>query len=234
MGTSDNEVVAADAAATDSDMVALSTEVEGSNDMNRSTDRSTEPSTEPFSDPSLDTSNTTNPNTTNPNTANPNNTIKTTSNSQDHPDSDSDSSYLLSDTEERLTYNAIPDTQYLTSTLSHGLDSMELDKSLVLQTKLSGYLNNENQKINEKRQLVIQKLQSLKSLHLANFKPNGGVSKVEQLTNDIKDIELRILNIKHGNTTLLGLFRSQSGLVNKYPVEYNQARDKVLERPWDQ
>lgn len=224
VGTSDNEVVAADAAATDSDMVALSTEVEGSNDMNRSTDRSTEPSTEPFSDPSLDTSNTTNPN----------NTTTTTSDSQDHPDSDSDSSYLLSDTEERLTYNAIPDTQYLTSTLSHGLDSMELDKSLVLQTKLSGYLNNENQKINEKRQLVIQKLQSLKSLHLANFKPNGGVSKVEQLTNDIKDIELRILNIKHGNTTLLGLFRSQSGLVNKYPVEYNQARDKVLERPWDQ
>ncbi|CAH6723263.1 putative biogenesis of lysosome-related organelles complex 1 subunit KXD1 [[Candida] jaroonii] len=224
VGTSDNELVAADAAATDSDMVAFSTEVEGSNDMDRSTARSTEPSTEPFSDPSLDTSNTTNPN----------NTTTTTSDSQDHPDSDSDSSYLLSDTEERLTYNAVPDTQYLTSTLSHGLDSMELDKSLVLQTKLSGYLNNENQKINEKRQLVIQKLQSLKSLHSANFKPNGGVSKVEQLTNDIKDIESRIRNIKHGNTTLLGLFRSQSGLVNKYPVEYNQARDKVLERPWDQ
>lgn len=147
-------------------------------------------------------------------------------------DSDSDSSYLLSDTEERLTYTPIPDTQYLTSTLAHALDSMELDKSLVLQAKLSGYLNNENQKINEKRQLVLQKLQSLKTLHQANFKPQGN-ARIDRLTQDIKDIELRIKNIKHGSSSLLGLFRTQTGLVNKYPVEYNQARDTVLERPWD-
>lgn len=136
---------------------------------------------------------------------------------------------------------------YLTKTLSFALESFELDKSLVLQAQLSGKINNENQNLIEKEKLLIEKIENIRDLYTANFAtPEAGLgklSRVSKLKKDISDIESRIDVLTRGKhrgakLPLATLFVSRSpkrelGVANKYPIEYNQARDKVLERQID-
>lgn len=164
-------------------------------------------------------------------------------------DDDEDDDYLLSDenemdeSHERMGYNATlaDHSEYLLGTLNHALDSLELDKSLVIQAQLSGVLNNENQKITEKRLQVLEKIELLKGLFKKNFDPkynpetNGKVSVIGQLSHDIQSLEKRIDGLKNGHQTssFSSLFKGSqkvNGVINRFPVEYNQARDKILER----
>lgn len=172
----------------------------------------------------------------------------------DEIDDESDD-YLLSDendvdesgAHDRMGYNAtIADhSEYLLGTLNHALDSLELDKSLVIQAQLSGILNNENQKIVDKRIQVIEKLELLKQLFRKNFDPkynpdsNGKMSVIGQLNQDIKDIGHRIDTLKNGLkqssfSSMFGASSKVDGVVKRFPVEYNQARDKVVERQIDE
>lgn len=167
---------------------------------------------------------------------------------------DDDDDYLLSDENDfdgaaphdnhRMGYNATlsDHSDYLLGTLNHALDSLDLDKSLVLQAQLSGILNNENQKITEKRLQVLEKLEYLKGLFKKNFDPScnpdskGKVSVIGQLNQDIKNLEHRIDVLKNGHqpSSLRSMFgggpQKINGIINRFPVEYNQAKDKVLER----
>ena len=172
-------------------------------------------------------------------------------------DSDTDDEYILSD-DEVLRELASREHQhrqggysaslsdyatYFSNTLSHALDSLALDKSLVLQAQMSGKLNNENQKLIDKRQEVVEQLKSLKQLYNDNFELKYDpvlktkTRKVELMNNDLKDIQHRIERLKNGKTKSGFLFLSSDstvGVVKKFPIEYNQARDKVLERQIDE
>jgi len=172
-------------------------------------------------------------------------------------DSDTDDEYILSD-DEVLRELASREYQhhqggystslsdyatYFSNTLSHALDSLALDKSLVLQAQMSGKLNNENQKLIDKRQEVVEQLKSLKQLYNDNFELKYDpilktkIRKVELMNNDLKDIQRRIERLKNGKTKSGFLFLSSDstvGVVKKFPIEYNQARDKVLERQIDE
>ncbi|RLV94113.1 hypothetical protein JA1_001973 [Spathaspora sp. JA1] len=119
-------------------------------------------------------------------------------------------------------------TNYFVSTLNTALDSIELDKSLVLQAQISGHLNNENQKLLEKRKVLIEKLHNLQSLYNDHFQASDKKpSKIDQMKSDIGNLQQRIEKLKYGSKTI---FKSKEGVVKKYPIEYNQARDKVVER----
>lgn len=172
-------------------------------------------------------------------------------------DSDDDD-YCISDEEELDNINSNPNYSenhknystgmtdhiaYLSNSLSYALDSLHLDKSLVLQAQLSGQLNNEKQKIIDKRKELVDKIENVKNLYAYNFgSTNEGlkssVSRVETLRQDITQTECRIDRLKSGTpkengTTFQTIFKSKNqniGIANKYPIEYNQAKDKVLER----
>lgn len=131
----------------------------------------------------------------------------------------SSDSYLSSDEEPANT-----SFQYLSNSLAHGLDSLELDKSLVLQAQLSGSLNNESQKIIEKRKLLQKKLQDLQQLY------NDTFPQLTQMAHDIKILEQRLSILHHGQKKLM---YTKPGVLQKYPVEYNRAKDKVIERQLD-
>ncbi|KAK6455185.1 uncharacterized protein RJT20DRAFT_129904 [Scheffersomyces xylosifermentans] len=175
-------------------------------------------------------------------------------------DSDSDSDdYIVSDDEDlnvflnsssdhhisHVTYpTSISDhANYLSNTLSHALNSLELDKSLVLQAQISGKLNNQNQNVVEKRNELLSRLKALKELYNENFVVKNdsasasNLSKVEQMKRDLAGIESRIARLKGGNskgTSYIPFLRtthhSQIGVAKKYPIEFNQAKSKVLER----
>lgn len=154
------------------------------------------------------------------------------------------SDYILSDDDsgaglehDHLHYNTLTDhAAYLTKTLSFALDSLQLDKTLVLQARMSGQINNENQRILEKKEEIIARIQRIKALYEDNFSSEQGVSKIARLQQDILAIEGRIGRLVDGSgkekniSSMLGLVRTQPGVAGKYPVEYNQAKDKVLER----
>lgn len=181
-------------------------------------------------------------------------------NSASHSESDSDDDdYFLSDEEDLNNVNSNPDEggtrmnystsmadhiAYLSNSLTYALDSLQLDKSLVLQAQLSGQLNNEKQKIIDKRKEVVDKIENLKTLYAYNFVSasnqslKSNVSRVDRLQQDITEIENRIEKLKSGpsknnGSTFRTMFNSKNhnmGIANKYPIEYNQAKDKVLER----
>lgn len=154
------------------------------------------------------------------------------------------SDYILSDDDsaaglehDHLHYNTLTDhAAYLTKTLSFALDSLQLDKSLVLQARMSGQINNENQRILEKKEEIIARIERIKSLYEDNFSSDQGMSKITRLQHDILAIEGRIGRLVDGSgkeknlSSMLGLLKTQPGVAGKYPVEYNQAKDKVLER----
>lgn len=170
-------------------------------------------------------------------------------------DSDDDD-YFLSDEEElnnissnpnegeaRLNYSTsmADHIAYLSNSLTYALDSLQLDKSIVLQAQLSGQLNNEKRKIIDKRKEVVEKIENLKHLYDYNFGSaniKSSLSRVEKLKQDITEIEYRIEKLKSGpsksnGSTLRAMFKSKNqntGIANRYPIEYNQAKDKVLER----
>lgn len=173
-------------------------------------------------------------------------------------DDDEDDDYLMSDEDEyeitnnserhhRMGYNATlaDHSQYLTNTISHALSSLQLDKSLALQAQLSGVINNENQRITEKHQQLLEKLENINNLYNKNFgliydpKTHTKTNRLKQMRHDIEMIEKRIQNLKQGNsnksslTSFFTTSNKNSGVINKYPVEYNQAKDKILERQID-
>ncbi|CAH2353364.1 putative biogenesis of lysosome-related organelles complex 1 subunit KXD1 [[Candida] railenensis] len=152
---------------------------------------------------------------------------------------DEDLSAGLTDGHERLIgySSTIGDhSSYLSQTFSNAMDSVQLDKSLVTQAQLSGQLNNYNQKLIDKRNEVLTKLQDLQNLYKSHFDPGEKrISKLEQLQTDIHMIESKIEKLKYGthglDTGIMSLFKNQkSGVIQKFPIEYNQARDKVIER----
>mmetsp|Transcript_5410 Transcript_5410/g.6271 ORF Transcript_5410/g.6271 Transcript_5410/m.6271 type:complete len:230 (+) Transcript_5410:43-732(+) len=174
-----------------------------------------------------------------------------------------DDDYFLSDDEElnninsnpndgeaRLNYSAsmADHIAYLSNSLTYALDSLQLDKSLVLQAQLSGQLNNEKQRIIDKRKEILRKIENLKQLYDYNFGSanshalKSSVSRVEKLKQDITEIEYRIDKLKSGpsksnGSTFRAMFKSKNqniGVANNYPIEYNQAKDKVLERQFEE
>lgn len=133
-------------------------------------------------------------------------------------------------------------SSYLYNSLNKAMDSTQLDKSLALEAKMSGMLNNENQKIREKQQEVIEKLAKVKTLYEEFFRPRYNsvtkkkMSRIDTLKHDIATLEKRIRLLKEGKSkngpSLLGLRNKKSNvpLAERYPVEYNKARDKIFER----
>lgn len=183
---------------------------------------------------------------------------------EEQQEEEDDDDYIMSDEEENLgtllansldyqdhfnyTSSLSELSDYLSKSLSFALESLQLDKSLVIQAQLSGQLNNENQKIIDKQKELKDSLLRIQQLYAENFAPlvkdgnNPKISKVSKLAKDIKDIETRIERLK--NTTrksnklaLPSIFKSNSsenqGVAGRFPVEYNQAKDKVLERQID-
>lgn len=164
----------------------------------------------------------------------------------------SDDEYLVSDDDELNAFlasdsihypNSLSEhAAYLSNTLSHALDSLELDKSLVLQAQISGKLNNQNQMLVEKNAELGARLKRLRQLYNDNFVVRQDLalkvklSKVDQMKNDLAAIEQRIARLKMGEnkSSYLPFLRSthhtQIGVAKKYPIEYNQAKTKVLER----
>ncbi|CCE85244.1 Piso0_004826 [Millerozyma farinosa CBS 7064] len=132
-------------------------------------------------------------------------------------------------------------SSYLYNSLNKALDSTQLDKSLALEAKMSGTLNNENQKIIEKQEEVIEKLTKVKALYEEFFNPRYNsatkkMSRIDTLKHDIATLEKRIRLLKEGKSksgpSLLGLRskKDSTPLPKRYPVEYNKARDKIVER----
>lgn len=120
---------------------------------------------------------------------------------------------------------------YFTNTLSHALDSAQMDRSLVVQARLSGHINNKNQQLVEKKQELLEKLQLLKQLH----EKHVGSNRLGQLEKDIKDISSRLDVLITGTSRRLILGKKRTlGVAQKYPVEYNQAKDRVLERDYEE
>lgn len=117
--------------------------------------------------------------------------------------------------------------EYFSKTLSHAMESVQLDKSLAAQAQLSGQINNKNQKLLEKQAELAKKLSDLKGLYEYHLASN----RIGDLEKDIRGISVRIEALKKGSQkSLLFGSRPQIGVAGRYPVEYNQARDKVLER----
>lgn len=161
---------------------------------------------------------------------------------------DTDDEYDISENEEvvvldnyshdsRFVANLSEHSKYLTNALADTLDLVDLDKSLVLQAQLSGKMNNENQKILDKTKLLKEKLMNLQDMYKQNFVAESGLSKIAQLKLDMSSLEQRLHRIKHGSKPALFKFSKKLGkvenIVGKYPIEYNQARDKIIERQYD-
>ncbi|CAK9437999.1 uncharacterized protein LODBEIA_P23660 [Lodderomyces beijingensis] len=158
----------------------------------------------------------------------------------DEEDSADDRKNLLAD----LSNSELPHlsnlnehARYFANSLQQALDSSELDKSLVLQAQISGNLNNENQKLIEQRELLSAKLMNLQQLFESNFgtRANNKASRVERLRGEISSIEHRIEKLKNGGSKSsfpISFLKAKPkvGVAQRFPIEYNQARDKVLER----
>ena len=161
----------------------------------------------------------------------------------------SDDEYVLSD-QENLTIDESTNhlnsqfhdlsnlgnhAKYLSNSILLSLDSSDVDKALVFEAQISGNLNNENQKLVEKTSLLQEKLATIQSLCDAYFgiKDSTKLSRVEKLRSDISVIEKRLERLKCGrqNSFPASLIKGQErGVIEEYPVEYYEARDKVIER----
>lgn len=148
--------------------------------------------------------------------------------SGDAVDTDDEYDSELADAEQYYVANLGEHAKYLAEQLAIPLDLAILDNSLVLQAKISGRLNNECGNLKEKEQLVRERLDEVKSMYKFHFGANSnGISRVEQLKTDIANLEKRLSLLKNGSK---GVFTKKLGVVEKFPIEYNQARDKVIER----
>lgn len=121
-------------------------------------------------------------------------------------------------------------TEYFSQSLSNALDSVKLDKSLVAQAQLSGHLNNKSQKLAEKHDLLVEKISNLRNLYNYHI----GTNRIGELEKDLGELHSRIDNLRGGMAKSLLFGRKGTvGVAEKYPIEYNQAKDKVLERMSD-
>lgn len=129
----------------------------------------------------------------------------------------------------------------LADALSIALDSTELDDSLVSQAKTSGMLRNETYRLDEKAQELKSCINTLKALYKENFAPKSHsasgpkLRKVEIIALELAGLEKRLDALTNGPkassiSNILGTKRKAVGVAQMFPVEYNQARDKVLER----
>lgn len=118
-------------------------------------------------------------------------------------------------------------TAYFEKSLNETLDSLKLDDSLVLQAQLSGQLNQKSTELHEKKLQMISKVQSLKAL----YKYHITEDRIGKLESDIKSINTRV-GILMSGVSRKGVFGKSKklGVCDKYPVEFNKAKDKVLER----
>ncbi|KAM9897756.1 hypothetical protein OXX79_006692 [Metschnikowia pulcherrima] len=128
-----------------------------------------------------------------------------------------------------LTYNSgiAEHAAFFEKSLNEALDSVSLDSSLAMQARLSGQLNDKSQLLSEKQTEILTRLGMLKELYETYISKN----KLGDLEKDIDQLTVRLRNLKNGQTksTFFGK-KTSSGVADKYPVEYNQAKDKVLER----
>ncbi|QBM86406.1 hypothetical protein METSCH_A10450 [Metschnikowia aff. pulcherrima] len=128
-----------------------------------------------------------------------------------------------------LTYNSgiAEHAAFFEKSLNEALDLVSLDSSLAMQARLSGQLNDKSQLLSEKQTEILTRLGTLKELYETYISKN----KLGDLEKDIDQITVRLRNLKNGQTksTFFGK-KISSGVADKYPVEFNQAKDKVLER----
>ncbi|GEQ72336.1 hypothetical protein JCM33374_g6023 [Metschnikowia sp. JCM 33374] len=129
----------------------------------------------------------------------------------------------------QLTYGTsiAEHTAFFEKSLSDALDSVSLDSSLAFQAQLSGSLNDKAQLLAEKQTQLLERMETLKTL----YKQYIGENKLGDLEKDIETVTVRLRHLKHGHSKTT-LFRKNNslGVVDQYPIEYNQAKDKVLER----
>lgn len=129
----------------------------------------------------------------------------------------------------------------LSDALCAALDSAALDESLASQAKTSGAMNNETRKLIEKEQELRDCFARLRSLYSDNFAlrydpiTKKRVRAIDTIANDFAMLEKRLDRLVKGPKAgpfaqLLGADRRSMGVMEKFPIEYNQARDKVLER----
>lgn len=116
---------------------------------------------------------------------------------------------------------------YFEKALDSALDSLQLDKSLVAQAQLSGRLNDTNRLLLDKLQELQSSLHTLRDLYRQHITSK----RIDALDADLKEINSRIRSLKNGPPKSLFFAKAKLGVVDKYPIEYNQARDWVLERP---
>lgn len=119
---------------------------------------------------------------------------------------------------------------YFATALANAIDSVNLDKSLAAQAQLSGKLNSDAQRLLDKRHECLARLQTLQELYSDRFDRGRGTSRSDRLHRALCDIEARVDKLTHGSAPLVSVFGRTPGVLQKYPVEYNQARDKVVER----
>lgn len=128
-----------------------------------------------------------------------------------------------------LTYNSgiAEHAAFFEKSLDEALDLVSLDSSLAMQARLSGQLNDKSQLLSEKQTEILTRLGTLKELYETYISKN----KLGDLEKDIDQLAVRLRNLQNGQTksTFFGK-KTSSGVADKYPVEYNQAKDKVLER----
>lgn len=128
-----------------------------------------------------------------------------------------------------LTYNSgiAEHAAFFEKSLNEALDLVSLDSSLAMQARLSGQLNDKSQLLSEKQTEILTRLGMLKELYETYISKN----KLGDLEKDIDQLAVRLRNLQNGQTksTFFGK-KTSSGVADKYPVEYNQAKDKVLER----
>lgn len=141
--------------------------------------------------------------------------------------SSSSSDYVLSDEEGHFTYPSLSDhSAYLAKSLSHALDSVALDKLLALEAQLSGHVNYQNNRILDKRQQLVERLERIQALYDEQFRDN----RLGNLHRDLADLEGRLDRLMNGKR---GLLHRLPGVAERYPIEFNQAKDKVVERQTD-
>ncbi|KAG7801161.1 hypothetical protein KL944_003568 [Ogataea haglerorum] len=111
--------------------------------------------------------------------------------------------------EERSTFSAV---DYLIGSLNSSLDSVQLDRSLMMQSQVSGTINNTMQDL-------------LRTMNEVSEKLENHIRRYEQLrTQIIPELSANLAK----NTKLCNKLTKK--MKDTYPVEYSKSRDKVLNR----
>ncbi|CDK29438.1 unnamed protein product [Kuraishia capsulata CBS 1993] len=102
--------------------------------------------------------------------------------------------------------------EYLLGSLESALSSIDLDRSIVLQSQISGELNNTSKELLKMMEVLEQRIRS----HMANF---------DRLKNNtIPELAANISKAEKKATKLTKVLKDQ------YPIEYSKSLDKVLNR----